>query len=150
MSEMQVRLTQYDASGRSTGKAFVWFVNEADAHAAVSEYDGAMAKGKPIHLRVLETRYLRSSKPSRSGNSLAERLGATPSLNSNAIKEARIAGIAERRGGHRTKRSGRRRGNARPTLSAADLDAELDAFMKTPAVRNTLCILIQENYMAQD
>ncbi|CAN8099114.1 unnamed protein product [Discula destructiva] len=44
---------KYDRAGRSTGSVFVTFEFSEDAHEAVREFDGANAKGQPIHLKVL-------------------------------------------------------------------------------------------------
>lgn len=44
---------RYDRAGRSTGSVFVTFEFADDAHEAVKEFNGANAKGQPIHLKVL-------------------------------------------------------------------------------------------------
>lgn len=43
----------YDDTNRSTGKAEVTYTYEEDAKQAVREFDGALAKGQPIRVRVL-------------------------------------------------------------------------------------------------
>ena len=53
---------KYDASGRSTGRASVWYENEADAHTAHNEFDGAQAKGETIIVTVGDTRPLPDSR----------------------------------------------------------------------------------------
>ncbi|KIX94238.1 uncharacterized protein Z520_09948 [Fonsecaea multimorphosa CBS 102226] len=44
---------RYDRAGRSEGIAFVTYDRVADARAAIREFDGANAKGQPIHLTLL-------------------------------------------------------------------------------------------------
>ncbi|PWY75154.1 RNA-binding domain-containing protein [Aspergillus heteromorphus CBS 117.55] len=45
----------YDRAGRSEGVAFVTYGRVSDARAAISEFDGANAKGQPIRLTLIST-----------------------------------------------------------------------------------------------
>ncbi|PYH95334.1 RNA-binding domain-containing protein [Aspergillus ellipticus CBS 707.79] len=45
----------YDRAGRSEGVAFVTYSRISDARAAISEFDGANAKGQPIRLTLIST-----------------------------------------------------------------------------------------------
>ena len=104
----------------------VWYRSEADAQAAVDEFDGAKAKGETIQVKVLGTTRLNSG-PSKKGTA-----GRAPSL------ADRLAGHAP---DHRVpppkpKGARRERNARRAPASAADLDAELDAFMNAPAAQS--------------
>ena len=44
---------RYDRAGRSEGIAVVTYEHVADARAAIREFDGANAKGQPIHLKLI-------------------------------------------------------------------------------------------------
>lgn len=44
---------KYDRAGRSTGSVFVTYEFYEDAQEAVREFNGANAKGQPIHLKIL-------------------------------------------------------------------------------------------------
>ncbi|WFD38431.1 uncharacterized protein MJAP1_001384 [Malassezia japonica] len=112
----------FDASGRSTGNASVWYASEADAQTAVVEFDGAKAKGEPIQVKVLGT-----SRIARGGRAARGRGARTPSLMD------RMQGAPASRGHARPeKRRGAQRKERRSPASAASLDAELDAFMNAP------------------
>lgn len=105
----------------------VWYQSEEDAQAAVDEFDGAKAKGETIQVKVLGTTRLNPG-PSKKGTA-----GRTPSL------ADRLAGTAPQPK-HKVPtskpRGARRERNARRApASAADLDAELDAFMNAPAAQ---------------
>lgn len=50
VSELTV---SYDRAGRSEGVAFVTYARLKDAHTSIQEYDGANAKGQPIHLSLV-------------------------------------------------------------------------------------------------
>ena len=120
---------KYDASGRSTGRASVWYENEADAHTAHNEFDGAQAKGETIIVTVGDTRPLPDSRGaqhqqqhSRRTLSLIDRLA----LRHDPRTEGRMQNSDNAR-----RRSNKRA--SRASISAAELDAELDAFMKAPA-----------------
>lgn len=43
----------YDRAGRSEGVAYVTYTRLSDAKTAISEFDGANAKGQPIRLRIV-------------------------------------------------------------------------------------------------
>lgn len=117
---------QFDASGRSTGNASVWYASEADAQTAVVEFDGAKAKGEPIQVKVLGT-----SRIARGGRAARGRGQRTPSLMD------RMQGAPASRGHARPeKRRGAQRKERRGPASAASLDAELDAFMNAPSETN--------------
>lgn len=110
---------KFDASGRSTGSATVWFDSESDAHRAVDEFDGAKAKGETIQVKALETGPLVLSRRTYGRGShvasLADRLQDPHA----SIK-------------HRNRRNRHREHDKRRAIpSAADLDKELEAFMNT-------------------
>lgn len=120
---------KYDASGRSTGRASVWYENEADAHTAHNEFDGAQAKGETIIVTVGDTRPLPDSRGAqhqqqrpRRTLSLADRLALR--------QEPRTEGRMQKSDNARRRTNKRA---SRASISAAELDAELDEFMKAPA-----------------
>lgn len=45
----------YDRAGRSEGVAFVTYKRVVDAHSAIREFDGANAKGQPIHMSLVQS-----------------------------------------------------------------------------------------------
>ncbi|KAL4402522.1 nucleic acid binding protein [Malassezia pachydermatis] len=105
---------QYDAAGRPTGQVTAWFRNEADAQKVQQQLHGMT-----FHDQVLDVSV--SLEPT-TNSSLAARLAPLPS-------EARP------KKPRRTKKSAP---TSRPALSAADLDAELDAFMNTSSMTTEL------------
>ncbi|PKI84503.1 hypothetical protein MVES_001656 [Malassezia vespertilionis] len=75
---------KFDASGRSTGNAVVWYESAQDAEAAVKEFDGAKAKGETICVQVagpsrVGTTHSRSDAPTwqARSSSLLDRLQGT-------------------------------------------------------------------------
>lgn len=46
----------YDRAGRSEGLAFVTYTHPSDARTAITEFDGANAKGQPIRVTLISTR----------------------------------------------------------------------------------------------
>ncbi|WFD30867.1 hypothetical protein MSPP1_001891 [Malassezia sp. CBS 17886] len=144
---------KFDASGRSTGHATVWYQSEDDAVAASREFDGSRAKGQTLRVAVLETAPLfvrtarqaerrREDAPGRGalrgapGRSRGARARATTTLverlQSDAGRPRDSAPRPKRRGAARV---GGRAEAARRPASAAELDAELDAFMVGPSER---------------
>ncbi|SPO22699.1 uncharacterized protein UTRI_01377 [Ustilago trichophora] len=141
---------KYDRSDRSTGRAVVVYENPNHALQAKNEFDGAKAKGqiisitqemraerpKDIHVqRSLLSRFDLSSRLKADGaeakgaaNSFADRLGPLRKGDRGGQREPTRA----------TKQSAHPRNAApkrekRKPVTAADLDAELEAFMNAPS-----------------
>ncbi|OAL33961.1 hypothetical protein AYO20_06796 [Fonsecaea nubica] len=104
---------RYDRAGRSEGVAFVTYEHVADARAAIREFDGANAKGQPIHLTLLplprrDNPFDRVENP----KSLFDRIEAPASRSRRRsespmeeLDEERRNRRAPRRGGPRDRRS---------------------------------------------
>ncbi|PWZ01054.1 RNA-binding domain-containing protein [Testicularia cyperi] len=153
---------RFDRSGRSTGKAVVIYDNPNHAMQAKNEYDGAKAKGQVISItqelraerpqkldgshRSLLSRFDLSSRfdgnDAEAGNSrassFANRLGPAPraSRDSNgrgADHNTRMNRQQQNKGQVRGPASTSSRREKRRPVTAADLDAELEAFMQAPS-----------------
>jgi len=146
--------TQYDRAGRSTGLAWVTYDTEDHARKAKDAFDGAPAKGQPLAIA-----YDLSYRPAPPAGSLLARLGADsagPDLHRrdwdaprSSVRDAprrdapsapRGGGPGASRGAARGGRPGAPAGRAeraprvkQAPKTAADLDAELEAFMSQPA-----------------
>ncbi|GAC72772.1 uncharacterized protein PANT_7d00265 [Moesziomyces antarcticus T-34] len=132
---------KYDRSDRSTGRAVVVYDNPNHALQAKNEYDGAKAKGQVISI----TQEMRADRPKvQTHKSLLSRFDLGSRLKGG--EEEAAGSFVDRLGPVRHAREGKKtastRGeNARTAATrekrkpktAADLDAELDAFMNTPA-----------------
>ncbi|GAC97280.1 hypothetical protein PHSY_004865 [Pseudozyma hubeiensis SY62] len=146
---------RYDRSDRSTGKAVVIYENPNHALQAKNEFDGAKAKGQVISI-TQEMRAERSKGVQDPQRSLLSRFGLSSRMNDDGEAEAAGAGsrFADRLGPVRNggRNGGRRETNAttagqqagrtrnapprrekRKPVTAADLDAELEAFMNSPS-----------------
>ncbi|CAF0728727.1 unnamed protein product [Brachionus calyciflorus] len=98
----------YDRTGRSLGTADVLFERKSDAIRALTHYNGVSLDGRPMNIQL-----------TTSLSALGNGNGGRRSFGGNG-----------RRGGSGGRGGGQRRGGRReqkPTRSAADLDAELDA-----------------------
>lgn len=97
---------KYDRAGRSTGSVFVTFEFFEDAHEAVRQFDGANAKGQPIHLKVLPP--LRRREPAGAGRPLSERATLPSSRNRSRSPARDLEDEAARRNIDRYVPGGRR------------------------------------------
>ncbi|WFD43335.1 hypothetical protein MPSI1_001996 [Malassezia psittaci] len=118
---------KYDVSGRSTGKASVWYYSNNDAQSAVKEFNHAKAKGQTIAVYVIGPRRMNDSRPRK------ERNPRQPSL----MERLSVAG--HRSGAHRnrTKKNRDTNRDRRRLATTSELDAELDAFMNASASPKT-------------
>ncbi|TEB34338.1 RNA-binding domain-containing protein [Coprinellus micaceus] len=139
---------RYDGSGRSTGNAFITFETTAEATRAKNQFDGILAKGQPMSIRVV----IRPEGPRRVASapttlSLLNRIEKKPLLARVARDDADATRTptepkAGRIGPTRTPRGqqqplpkrgrGGRGGTAarsKKPKTAEELDNELDAFM---------------------
>ncbi|KAI0022403.1 hypothetical protein F4780DRAFT_196189 [Xylariomycetidae sp. FL0641] len=130
----------YDRAGRSEGIAYVTVAEYQDAQKAIRKFDGANAKGQPIHLSIL---------PSKSSRSLAERITRPRSRSPNHEGIDRYVPPRSRRGrgggggGGGGRRPGARREadtserdsnrtgrDGRPKKTQEELDADMDDYWK--------------------
>ncbi|GAA5916514.1 uncharacterized protein JCM6883_005445 [Sporobolomyces salmoneus] len=144
---------KFDKSGRSTGLAWIGFTSEEHAQQAKEAFDGALAKGQNIRVEY----DFRPERVQPAPGSLLSRLDSTPTAGRGGrggpassvrggrphVGPQRGVGSDSRPprsgapGGPRSARGGEsgggRGGKARrePTTNA-DLDKELEAFMKSP------------------
>ncbi|KAI8956163.1 hypothetical protein F4801DRAFT_525665 [Xylaria longipes] len=141
----------YDRAGRSDGVAFVTYESRDDALYAMSEFNGANAKGQPIRITVISSQSRRNPFDSATvpGRPLAERITRPRSLSPNdrgidryvpeggrrshsprSRRRGRRAGARRENGGENTGRTTGRDG--RPKKTQEELDAEMeDYFEKT-------------------
>ncbi|CDU24549.1 uncharacterized protein SPSC_04050 [Sporisorium scitamineum] len=144
---------KYDRADRSTGVAVVVYDNPNHALQAKNEFDGAKAKGQVISI----TQEMRADRPKGvqgSQRSLLSRFGLSSRLKDGAQADGAGAtsSFADRLGPVRNGGRGGQRESNRPTgqqrarpqnaaarrekrkpVTAADLDAELEAFMNAPS-----------------
>ncbi|EST06389.1 RNA recognition motif domain protein [Kalmanozyma brasiliensis GHG001] len=143
---------KYDRSDRSTGVAVVIYDNPNHALQAKNEFDGAKAKGQVISItqemraerpkgvqagqRSLLSRFDLSSRMKGDGaetngaNSFADRLGPVRNGGRGDQRQPNGRQVAQPRNAPAKREK-------RKPVTAADLDAELEAFMNTPSVKPT-------------
>ncbi|OAA67901.1 RNA-binding protein [Niveomyces insectorum RCEF 264] len=119
----------YDRAGRSEGVAYVTYEFADDAKAAIREFDGANAKGQPIHLTIVaagrRNPFEAAVKPG-SGRPLAERItrprrtrGGDDDEEGDDNGNGGLESVAE------AAARGIDRGNRRPRKTQEELDAEM-------------------------
>ncbi|KAF5336196.1 hypothetical protein D9611_006187 [Ephemerocybe angulata] len=144
---------QYDGSGRSLGSAIVTFETNAEATRAKNQFDGILAKGQPMSIKIasrppIAPRRIASAPPSTL--SLLNRIEKPPLLARVARDDTdasrtptgprgaggRGVGPIRSRGQHQPsarggpKNKGGRGGReSKKPKTAEDLDKEIDAFM---------------------
>lgn len=138
---------KYDRSDRSTGVAVVIYDNPNHALQAKNDFDGAKAKGQVISI----TQEMRAERPKgvQAGQrSLLSRFDLSSRMKGDGPESTGANSFADRlgpvrNGGRGTQRESNGRHTAQPKntharrekrkpVTAADLDAELEAFMNTP------------------
>lgn len=111
---------RYDRAGRSEGTAFVTYRNLSDARLAIREFDGANAKGQPIHLTMTAVGNGRRERNPfdnvENPRSLFDRIEQPHGRDSRSLSPGSDSINGD---GGRRRRSGRRSGrrNARPRPS---------------------------------
>lgn len=150
---------RYDRSDRSTGVAVVVYDNPNHALQAKAQFDGAKAKGQVISI-TQEMRAERLKGAHASQRTLLSRFNLSSRIKDGAEAGSRVhaagasssfadrLGPVQRGGRHGEQRNSTRSSRAqlgarsqngaakrekRKPVTAADLDAELEAFMKTPS-----------------
>ncbi|XP_053687209.1 THO complex subunit 4-like [Sabethes cyaneus] len=110
----------YDRSGRSLGTADVVFERRFDAIKAMKQYNGVPLDGRPMSIQ-LATSDIPSSRVPRLGG------GSAPTRS-----PRRNVSSGPSRGGNRTSHRGGdpRQQQRKKTITAEELDAELDAYFK--------------------
>ena len=110
----------YDRAGRSQGVAFVTYDRLNDARVAISEFDGANAKGQPIHLTIVPAGGRRERNPfdniERAKGSLFDRVERPRERNTRSLSPV----DERRRGGRRAPRGGRRSDVSKPPPAHID------------------------------
>ncbi|KAJ3090207.1 hypothetical protein HK102_004413 [Quaeritorhiza haematococci] len=125
----------YDANGRSKGSATVLFQRNGDALAAVREYHNRTLDGRPMKIEIIMSGTIAASLTSPSGGDINRRVGAAPGGGGNKSGSGSGAGGRRTGGGAggRGRRSGRGRpkggSNPRPSKTAEELDAEMEAYL---------------------
>jgi len=119
----------YDATGRSLGTADVFFLHKSSAIKAVKDLDGAKVDERPMYVKLVggaiptaapKVVPNRQPAPSRPARSNAPRPAARSQQGGNKPRGGS-------RGGRGGRGGGRQREQKKP-VSAADLDAEMDAY----------------------
>jgi len=112
----------YDRSGRSLGTADVLFERKQDAIRALTHYNGVSLDGRPMNIQLtasLSAPRIMPPSPRAGGSGGGQRRGGAPNRGSGGPRRGG-RGNASGRGGQR--------GAAKTPKSAADLDADLDAY----------------------
>lgn len=111
----------YDRAGRSEGVAFVTYDRLSDARTAISEFDGANAKGQPIRLTIVPAGGRRERNPfdnvERAKGSLFDRVERPHERNVRSLSPE--SETEHRRGGRRAPR-GRRSDVSKPPPAHID------------------------------
>ncbi|XP_053966768.1 THO complex subunit 4 [Anastrepha ludens] len=116
----------YDRSGRSLGTADVVFERRSDALKAIKQYNGVPLDGRPMNIQLTTSDVSALTRVGRIGGSpVKRRTGTAPPARRGATSGAR-RGPPNRKGAVGGKRGGRTKV---PEKTAAELDAELDAYV---------------------
>jgi len=136
-SPPDIRTTQFDRSGRSTGVVSVEYETHQQARAAINSFDGQLAKGQPLSIRFDDARPVKRAAPELlariSGVSMPKPQQPPRSTpNRGSAPRGTGRGGASRGGGRGASSSGGAaggHGGRRPQKTAEDLDKELEAFV---------------------
>ncbi|XP_073828999.1 RNA and export factor binding protein 1 [Musca autumnalis] len=120
----------YDRSGRSLGTADVVFERRSDALKAIKQYNGVPLDGRPMSIQFLTD----ASAVTATRAPVRNNAGPSPNRRRQPVGGNRRAGAAgggARRGGpaNRKPGGGGPRAANKPTPTAEELDAELDAYV---------------------
>lgn len=164
-------IIQYDRSDRSTGVAVVIYDNPNHALQAKNEFDGAKAKGQVISItqemraerpkgvqgpqRSLMSRFDLSSRlldgagaeGAAASSSFADRLGPVRNGGRGGGQREANRSTGRQQGGRHQNAPAKR--EKRKPVTAADLDAELEAFMNAPSSSNNTAAAANEAQPAQ-
>lgn len=113
----------YDRSGRSLGTAHVIFERRSDAVKAMKQYNNVPLDGRPMNIQ-LPTSEL-PAPPTRSASAPAARKPFSPKRPLRGGRGGGAGGV--RRGGAA---AGGAKRTPKPAMTAEQLDAELDAYVK--------------------
>lgn len=121
----------YDRSGRSLGTADVVFERRADALKAMKQYNGVPLDGRAMNIQLATSDIgaLRNGNEDRNSGRLGGIGGGLPKSRPLSNRSnANNRGGGQNRGGNKNQRRNPRQ--KRPTPTAEQLDAELDAYVK--------------------